>query len=205
VAHNLGVRFHEVSIIPLYNQVKKILAPAGPLSDLTLQNLQARLRGLIHMTLSNQSGSHVLATGNKSERATGYCTLYGDTVGAFAPLADVYKTQVYEIAAWFNKRAGQDIIPASVLERAPSAELRAHQTDQDTLPPYPELDRILSRILEGGESIAELVTSGEDAKTVAWVVRALQAAEFKRRQGPLGPTISERPLQDLVLPVTKQI
>jgi NAD+ synthase (glutamine-hydrolysing) len=206
VAKNLGVKFREVPITPALNALTKGLAPAfkGLKPDVTEENLQARVRGVILMALANKHRAMVLATGNKSERATGYCTLYGDTVGAFAPLTDVYKTQVYEIASWYNKRAGRDVIPASTVARPPTAELKPNQTDQDTLPPYPELDRILARLLEGAESPAELSAAGEDPETVAKVAAMLMNSEFKRRQGPLGPTVSERPLKDLVLPITKK-
>jgi len=205
-ASNLGVLFKEIPVTAAYRTMLKTLAPAfqGMDADVTEENLQARIRGQVLMALSNKLKVMVLAAANKSEAATGYCTLYGDTCGAFAPLIDVYKTQVYEIAQWYNRKAGREAIPESVLERAPSAELRPDQTDQDALPPYPDLDRILHSLLEGGESIAELVEKGEGLETVQAVLGMLMSAEFKRRQMPIGPTVSERPLSDLRLPLTKK-
>jgi NAD+ synthase (glutamine-hydrolysing) len=205
LADGLGVEFKEISIKRPYDSMLKSLDPAFEdlPRDVTEENLQARLRGLILMSMSNKLGAMVLATGNKSEAACGYCTLYGDTCGAFAPLADVYKSQVYELAEWYNRRAGEDMIPRSVIERAPSAELRPDQTDQDALPPYPELDRILRGILEREMSIEELIEEGEEPDTVYSVMRMLMAAEFKRNQAAIGPTVSERPLSDLRLPITK--
>lgn len=205
VSKALGLDFLEIPITPQYETMLKALAPAfkGKAADLTEENLQARLRGLTLMALANKFQAMVLATSNKSEAACGYCTLYGDTCGAYAPLIDVYKTQVYEIVTWYNHQAGRDLIPESVIERAPSAELRLNQTDQDSLPPYPDLDRILKAFLEGGESIAEQVEKGEDRETIHAILRLVMNSEFKRRQAAIGPTVSEMPLSELRIPVTK--
>ncbi len=206
-AKNLGLQFLEVPIKPCYNAAVKSFAKAfaGREADVTEENLQARLRGLTLTSLSNKLGAMVLATGNKSEAAVGYSTLYGDTCGAFSPLVDLYKRQVYEVAKWYNAKAGKDVIPQSVIERAPTAELRPNQKDQDTLPPYDDLDRVLEGFLEKGMSVEEMVAGGEDPAMVYTIMRMLMKAEFKRRQCPIGPTVSERALSDLRLPITKRL
>ena len=205
IARNLGVKLLTIPIKTANRTLLKALAPAfeGLPADVTEENLQARIRGLILMALANKFRAGLLAGGNKSEAAVGYCTLYGDTNGAFTPLKDVYKTRVYELAAWINQRTRRQVIPKSVIQRAPTAELAPGQTDQDTLPPYADLDRILHGILEKGLSISELVEKGESEKMVVEVLDMLVKAEFKRRQSPIGPSVSERPLADLLLPITK--
>jgi NAD+ synthase (glutamine-hydrolysing) len=190
-ARMLGVEYLDMPIAGMVEAAGAALAPAcGELADLTAQNLQARSRGVLLMALSNQTGRLLLTTGNKSEMAVGYATLYGDMCGGYAPLKDVYKTQVYRLARWRNEAAGNDMIPAAVIERAPSAELRAGQTDQDSLPPYEVLDGILVRCIEGAESQAEIVAAGYAADDVQRVVRMLYASEFKRRQAAPGPRVS---------------
>jgi NAD+ synthase (glutamine-hydrolysing) len=202
-AQTLGVEYLDVSIAGVVDAAAAALAPAcGELADLAAQNLQARSRGLLLMALSNQTGKLLLTTGNKSEMAVGYATLYGDMCGGYAPLKDVYKTQVYRLARWRNAvagpgtgdggpgKAGGDVIPRAVIERAPSAELRAGQTDQDSLPAYDVLDGILQRCIEGAESQAEIVAAGYDADDVQRVVRMLYVSEFKRRQSAPGPRVS---------------
>ncbi|HJR10674.1 MAG TPA: NAD+ synthase [Rhodanobacteraceae bacterium] len=196
-AQALGVGYSDLPIGPTVDAATQILASAcGELVDLTAQNLQARSRGLLLMALSNQTGKLLLTTGNKSEMAVGYATLYGDMCGGYAPLKDVYKTQVYKLAQWRNGagtgngKQGKEVIPRAVIERAPSAELRADQTDQDSLPPYDVLDGILKRCIEGAESQAEIVAAGYDADDVQRVVRMLYASEFKRRQSAPGPRVS---------------
>ncbi|HEX5352714.1 MAG TPA: NAD+ synthase [Rhodanobacteraceae bacterium] len=212
-ARTLGVEYLDVPIAGVVDAAAAALAPAcGELADLTAQNLQARSRGMLLMALSNQTGKLLLATGNKSEMAVGYATLYGDMCGGYAPLKDVYKTQVYRLARWRNGAGTRDKgpgtnssqstalpvlgslspapIPIAVIERAPSAELRADQTDQDSLPPYEVLDGILARCIEGTESQAEIVAAGYDAEDVQRVVRMLYASEFKRRQAAPGPRVS---------------
>ncbi|HEX5960103.1 MAG TPA: NAD+ synthase [Rhodanobacteraceae bacterium] len=215
-ARTLGVTCLDVPIGDACDALTASLAPAcGILADLTAQNLQARTRGVLLMALSNQTGKLLLTTGNKSEMAVGYATLYGDMCGGYAPLKDVYKTQVYALAKWRNgEKPGSECtfveetastrgldskahsdpssfpIPIAVIERAPSAELRAGQTDQDSLPPYEVLDGILRRCIEGAESQAEIVAAGYAAHDVQRVVRMLYASEFKRRQAAPGPRVS---------------
>ncbi|MGN6789257.1 MAG: NAD+ synthase [Rhodanobacteraceae bacterium] len=195
-AHTLGAQYFDLPIGGIVDAAAAALAPAcGELADLTAQNLQSRSRGVLLMALSNQTGKLLLTTGNKSEMAVGYATLYGDMCGGYAPLKDVYKTQVYELARWRNQSAelgkhASEVIPRAVIERAPSAELRADQTDQDSLPPYDVLDGILVRCIEGAQSQADIVAAGYDADDVQRVVRMLYASEFKRRQAAPGPRVS---------------
>ncbi len=190
-AQTLGVRYLDLSIESAFEAFVRTLEPAcGGLdpSDITQQNLQSRARGVLLMALSNQTGALLLSTGNKSEMAVGYATLYGDMCGAYAPLKDVYKTQVYKLAKWRNTR--NESIPSAVIDRPPSAELRADQTDQDSLPPYDILDGILARYIEGAQSQAEIAATGFDADIVHRVVRMVLANEFKRRQSAPGPRVS---------------
>jgi NAD+ synthase (glutamine-hydrolysing) len=201
-ARTLGVEYFDLPIAAMVDAATAALAPAcGELADVTAQNLQARSRGVLLMAMSNQTGKLLLTTGNKSEMAVGYATLYGDMCGGYAPLKDVYKTQVYRLARWRNEVGGEkregrgekpggSPIPEAVIERAPSAELRADQTDQDSLPPYEVLDGILQRCIEGAESQAEIVAAGFEEKDVQRVVRMLYASEFKRRQAAPGPRVS---------------
>jgi NAD+ synthase (glutamine-hydrolysing) len=156
------------------------------------------------MALSNKHGKLLLATGNKSEMAVGYCTLYGDMCGAYAPLKDVYKTVVYRLSRWRNAQpGGVEAIPSAVIERPPSAELRADQTDQDSLPPYDELDAILGRFVEGEQSQAEIIAAGFAADTVHRVVRLVLVNEFKRRQSAPGPRATTRAFgRDRRYPIT---
>jgi NAD+ synthase (glutamine-hydrolysing) len=201
-ARTLGVEYFDLPIAAMVDAATAALATAcGELADVTAQNLQARSRGVLLMAMSNQTGKLLLTTGNKSEMAVGYATLYGDMCGGYAPLKDVYKTQVYRLARWRNEAGGEkregrgekpggSPIPEAVIERAPSAELRADQTDQDSLPPYEVLDGILQRCIEGAESQAEIVAAGFEEKDVQRVVRMLYASEFKRRQAAPGPRVS---------------
>ena len=195
-ARSLGVEFFDLPIGAIVDAAAATLAPVcGELADLAAQNLQARSRGVLLMALSNQTGRLLLTTGNKSEMAVGYATLYGDMCGGYAPLKDVYKTQVYALARWRNAAEGSGerggaVIPEAVIARAPSAELRADQTDQDSLPAYDVLDDILLRCIEGAESQAEIIAAGHAAGDVARVVRMLYASEFKRRQSAPGPRVS---------------
>ena len=180
-ARRLGTTWEEIPIQGPYEALRKSLAPQfGDLPfDVTEENLQARVRGTLLMALSNKFGSLVLATGNKSEVAVGYCTLYGDMNGGLAVLSDVWKTQVYEIARQY---AAEGKIPARVIERPPSAELAPDQTDQDSLPPYAVLDRILRRRVEEAASLREIVAGGEDPATAERVLKMLDRSEYKRRQ-----------------------
>jgi NAD+ synthase (glutamine-hydrolysing) len=192
-AERLGVDYHVIDIEPTYQSFLAALQPAfaGKGPDTTEENLQSRTRGAMLMALSNKHGRLLLATGNKSEMAVGYATLYGDMCGAYAPLKDVYKTVVYRLARWRNE-AGDRVIPPEVIERPPSAELRADQTDQDSLPPYDELDAILARFIEGEQSQAEIAAAGFDADTVRRVARLVLLNEFKRRQSAPGPRVTTR-------------
>ena len=207
VAKNLGIEFLEVPIGPVFESYTRALKSAFKRKkpDVAEENLQARIRGNYLMALSNKFGWLVLTTGNKSELATGYCTLYGDMAGGFAVIRDVPKTFVYEVAKWIVRRAGRDLIPKSVLERPPTAELRANQTDQDTLPPYAELDPILKAYVEGDLSLEEIVARGAKPATVKKVIRMVDGNEYKRRQGPPGIKITERAFgKDWRLPITNR-
>ena len=197
-AEKLGVDYHVISIEQTYESFIAALTPAfgGKGADTTEENLQSRTRGVMLMALSNKHGRLLLATGNKSEMAVGYATLYGDMCGAYAPLKDVYKTVVYKLSRWRNEHAAQvgkgEVIPVAVIERPPSAELRDNQTDQDSLPPYDELDAILARFIEDEQSQAEIAAQGFHADTVRRVVRLVLLNEFKRRQSAPGPRVTTR-------------
>lgn len=202
-AEQLGVEYHVADIEPVYDAFMTMLTPLfeGKNPDITEENLQSRTRGVTLMALSNKHSRLLLATGNKSEMAVGYATLYGDMCGAYAPLKDVYKTEVYRLARWRNESARQQdgtadseawVIPPEVIERPPSAELRENQTDQDSLPPYDVLDAILARFIEQEQSQAEITAAGYDASTVHRVVRLVLVNEFKRRQSAPGPRVTTR-------------
>lgn len=188
LAAHLGIRALTIPIQPGFEALKGQLAGvfAGRREDVTEENLQARIRGLTLMALSNKFGNLLLCTGNKSEAAVGYCTLYGDMCGGFAPISDVYKTTVYRLSHWINARAGRTLIPESTLIKPPSAELRLNQTDQDTLPPYDILDNILGLLIEENLSCESIVARGFDAGVVRWVVRQVEISEYKRRQAAPG-------------------
>jgi NAD+ synthase (glutamine-hydrolysing) len=191
-ADKLGVEYHVLPIEPPFQSFLDTLAPAfvGRVADVTEENLQSRCRGVILMALSNKFGKMLLSTGNKSEMAVGYATIYGDMCGGYAPLKDCYKQLVYALARWRNSRG--EMIPQAVIDRAPSAELRDNQTDQDSLPPYDVLDAILQRFIEGEQSQAEIIASGFDEATVRRVARLVLASEHKRRQSAPGPKVSTR-------------
>ncbi|OOG64013.1 NAD+ synthase [Rhodanobacter sp. B04] len=197
-AARLGVDYHVIDIEQTCQSFVDALTPAfaGKGADTTEENLQSRTRGVMLMALSNKHGRLLLATGNKSEMAVGYATLYGDMCGAYAPLKDVYKTVVYKLSRWRNAHAAgrgePECIPSAVIERPPSAELRDNQTDQDSLPPYDELDAILERFIEGEQSQAEIAAQGFHADTVRRVVRLVLLNEFKRRQSAPGPRVTTR-------------
>jgi NAD+ synthase (glutamine-hydrolysing) len=160
-------------------------------ADTTEENLQSRTRGALMMALTNKFGGLLLTTGNKSEYAVGYATIYGDMCGGYAPLKDLYKTEVYALARWRNT-VGDPVIPAGVIERPPSAELRENQTDQDSLPPYDVLDAILRRHVDQEQSTDEIVEAGFDRETVERVVRLVRISEWKRHQAAPGPKVSRR-------------
>jgi NAD+ synthase/NAD+ synthase (glutamine-hydrolysing) len=160
--------------------------------DVTEENIQARIRGNVLMALSNKRGALLLTTGNKSELAVGYCTLYGDMSGGLGVIADVPKTMVYRVARWLNESSGRAVIPVPVLTKAPSAELRPNQTDQDSLPPYDVLDDILQRHIERHEPADEIIAAGFDQATVRRVLKMVRAAEFKRKQAAPGLKVTDR-------------
>jgi NAD+ synthase (glutamine-hydrolysing) len=194
----LGVRYDEISIKPMFEAFLQSLAHefAGLKEDTTEENIQARIRGVLLMALSNKFGSIVLTTGNKSEMATGYCTLYGDMAGGFAVIKDVLKTVVFRLARWRNAndpyRTGMNPIPERIITRPPSAELRPDQVDQDSLPPYDILDGILARYMENDQSIEDIVAAGFDRATVERVARLVRINEYKRRQSPVGIRVTHR-------------
>ncbi|RCS58144.1 NAD+ synthase [Parvibium lacunae] len=205
LVENLGVRYDEVSIQPCFDAFLHTLADEfkGLKADTTEENLQARIRGTLLMALSNKYGSIVLTTGNKSEMATGYCTLYGDMAGGFAVIKDVLKTMVYRLCAYRNTLRPD--IPERILTRAPSAELRPDQTDQDSLPPYEVLDDIIRRYMEQDEPVVDIIASGHAAEVVNKVVRLIKLNEYKRRQAPVGIRVTERGFgRDWRYPITNK-
>jgi NAD+ synthase (glutamine-hydrolysing) len=219
IAANLGCELFEIAIEPMMDGYQRALSgylhepgaavprdptrPSEP--DLTAENLQARIRGNLMMALSNRHGWLVLTTGNKSEMSVGYATLYGDMAGGFAVIKDVPKQLVYELVRRRNERAGRELVPASVLERAPSAELRPDQRDEDSLPPYELLDRILESYVERDEGREEMIAAGMPAETVDEVIRLVDRSEYKRRQAAPGIRITPRAFgKDRRLPITNR-
>ena len=184
LAANLGVAFDVVPIGAMHDAYEATLSGpfAGPVAGLTEENLQARIRGATLMAFSNQYDHLLLTTGNKSELAVGYSTLYGDSCGGLNLIGDVPKTTVYELSEWFNRRHGRAVIPENTIHKPPSAELRPGQTDQQSLPPYPVLDAVLHRYVELDQSAAEIVAGGFDAATVMRVIKLVDRSEYKRRQ-----------------------
>jgi len=211
MAGRLGVRYDEISIVPQFEAFKRSLADefSGLAEDATEENIQARIRGTLLMALSNKFGPIVLTTGNKSELATGYCTLYGDMAGGFAVIKDLAKTTVYRLARWRNQHdpygTGVAPIPDRIITRPPSAELRPDQTDQDSLPPYEVLDTIIERYMENDESIESIVASGIAAADVERVTRLIKLNEYKRRQAPIGIRVTHRSFgKDWRYPITNK-
>ncbi len=203
LASRLGCRFSSVPIDDIFSEYLTALAPefAGTEPGVAEENLQARIRGAILMALSNKFGGMVVATGNKSEMAVGYATLYGDMAGGYAVLKDVYKTTVYDLARWRNRDG--EVIPVSIIDKPPSAELRPDQLDTDSLPEYEVLDAILRRYIEGDESQASIVAAGFDAALVARIVRLVDRNEYKRRQAAPGVRISRKAFgKDRRLPIS---
>jgi NAD+ synthase/NAD+ synthase (glutamine-hydrolysing) len=194
LAKQLGIETQTLPIEAPMKAMEATLEPAfhGAARDVTEENIQARIRGNLLMALSNKRGSLLLTTGNKSELAVGYCTLYGDMSGGLAVIADVPKTMVYRVSRWLNETRRRPIIPESTLTKAPSAELRPNQTDQDSLPPYDVLDAILERHVERHESADEIVAAGFDAATVHRVLGLMRRAEFKRKQAAPGLKVTDR-------------
>jgi NAD+ synthase (glutamine-hydrolysing) len=207
IAENLGTEYLEISIEDAMGAYDAMLSDAfaGREPDIAEENVQARIRGNVVMALSNKFGWLVLTTGNKSELSVGYATLYGDMAGGFAVLKDVFKGTVYRLVRWRNEQAGRELVPASVLERPPSAELRAEQTDQDSLPPYEVLDAILAGYVEEDLDAVELVRRGLPREEVERVIRMVDRAEYKRRQAPPGIKISTKAFgRDRRLPITNR-
>jgi NAD+ synthase (glutamine-hydrolysing) len=203
LANRLGIDYRSIAIEPAHGAALSMLADAfvGTVTGLAEENIQSRLRGLVLMALSNKFGWLVLTTGNKSEMAVGYSTLYGDTAGGFAVIKDVPKSLAYRLCRWRNAEA--EVIPQSVLDKPPTAELRAGQLDTDSLPPYEELDPVLEAYVEGDMTAAELVEAGFDAELVARVVRLVDLAEYKRRQSPLGVRVTPKAFgRDRRMPIT---
>ncbi len=189
LADTLHIAYQTISIAPCFEKLKETLRPVfqNAPEDLAEENMQARLRGIILMSISNKQGGMVLTTGNKSEISVGYCTLYGDTCGGLAPISSLYKTEVYQLSYWINEQAGHPIIPLSTLTKAPSAELRPNQTDQDSLPPYDILDAILRLYVDQKMDKQAILTQGFDEKTVDRIVGLVERSAYKRSQ--LAPTI----------------
>jgi NAD+ synthase (glutamine-hydrolysing) len=207
VAETLGARYLEVAIEPIVEAVGAALAEAFADTEpgVAEENVQSRIRGLLVMALSNKFGWLPLATGNKSELSVGYATLYGDMAGGFALLKDMYKTDVYRLARHLNERAGRELVPDSVLARAPSAELREGQLDEDSLPPYPQLDRVLEAYVELDSSREELTTDGFDPDVVERAVAMIDRAEYKRRQAPPGVKLRPKAFgRDRRVPITNR-
>ncbi|MGI9151486.1 MAG: NAD+ synthase [Limnohabitans sp.] len=211
MAKRLGVRYDEVSIVPEFEAFLASLKAdfEGTSLDTTEENIQARIRGTLLMALSNKFGSIVLTTGNKSEMATGYCTLYGDMAGGFAVIKDVAKTLVFRLARWRNAHdpygTGAAPIPERIITRPPSAELRPDQTDQDSLPPYEVLDEIVSRFMENDQSSDEIIAAGFARADVEKVTRLIRISEYKRRQSPVGIRVTHRSFgKDWRYPITNQ-
>lgn len=207
LADNLGIHFYSLPIESILKEFSTVLSaiPGWNEQGLAYENLQARIRGCLMMSLSNQLGYMVLTTGNKSETAVGYCTLYGDTAGGFAVIKDVPKTLVYQLSRYVNRIAGKERIPQSTIDRVPTAELRANQKDSDSLPEYDILDVILQGYIEREKSPSELIAEGFPPRTVERVFRLVDLAEYKRRQCPPGVKITPRAFgKDRRMPITNR-
>jgi NAD+ synthase (glutamine-hydrolysing) len=207
LAENLGTPFMELPISPIVDAFGDTLAEAFAARDpdLTEENIQARIRGVLLMALSNKFGWMLVATGNKSELSVGYATLYGDMAGGFALLKDVYKTDVFRLARYLNERVGRELIPQSIIERAPSAELRDNQLDEDSLPPYPQLDEVLEQYVEHDRTLEELSEDGFDKDVVQRAVAMIDRAEYKRRQAPPGVKLRPKAFgRDRRTPITNR-
>jgi NAD+ synthase (glutamine-hydrolysing) len=207
LARNLGTDFSELPIDSIFDGYERALSSVfeGREADITEENLQARIRGTLLMALSNKFGWLVVATGNKSELSVGYATLYGDMAGGFALLKDVFKTDVFRLAKHLNDRTGHELIPETIIERAPSAELRADQKDEDSLPPYSALDKVLEAYVEEDRSHEELTTDGFDQDVVDRAIALIDRAEYKRRQAPPGVKLRPKAFgRDRRTPITNR-
>jgi NAD+ synthase (glutamine-hydrolysing) len=210
LAKRQGLNASTIPIASIVEAFGESLAPSGfPANGLPAENLQARVRGVVLMALSNAGGHLVLTTGNKSELATGYSTLYGDSAGGFGPIKDVPKTLVWELSRWRNAEASRQgatpPIPENSITKPPSAELAPGQLDTDSLPPYEVLDKLIDDYVEKDMGTAELIAAGHDPALVERVVRLIDAAEYKRRQYPPGPKISQKNFgRDRRLPITNR-
>ena len=205
LASRLGCRFDVIPIEPIFSTFLESLGPvfAGTEPDVTEENIQARIRGTVLMALSNKHGAMVVATGNKSEMAVGYATLYGDMAGGYAVLKDVYKTLVYRLARWRNRN--EVVIPQAIIDKEPSAELRFDQRDRDSLPPYETLDAVLERYVDGDQHVDRIVAEGFDPAEVARVARMVDRNEYKRRQAAPGVRITQKGFgRDRRLPITNR-
>ena len=206
-AENLGIEFHSLPIEGVLKEFSTVLSavPGWNERGIAYENLQARIRGCLMMSLSNQLGYLVLTTGNKSETAVGYCTLYGDMAGGFAVIKDVPKTLVYQLSDYVNRVRAKEVIPQSIIRRIPSAELRDNQKDSDSLPEYDILDAILQRYIEQEKSPSEIIAEGFPLRTVQRVIRLVDLAEYKRRQSPPGVKITPRAFgRDRRMPITNR-
>ncbi|MGZ4393322.1 MAG: NAD(+) synthase, partial [Gaiellaceae bacterium] len=207
LAESLGCPFMEIPIGKIVDAFGESLeeAFAGTEPDLAEENIQARARGVLLMALSNKFGWMLVATGNKSELSVGYATLYGDMAGGFALLKDVYKTDVFHLARYLNERAGRELIPQSIIDRAPSAELRDDQRDEDSLPPYAKLDEVLEQYVEHDRTVEELSGDGFDRDVVERAVALVDRAEYKRRQAPPGVKLRPKAFgRDRRTPITNR-
>lgn len=200
LAKNLGMTFHIIHITAIAKSFENALAQSfrrvpsvNQENDTTPENIQARTRGNLLTAFANHIGAMVIGTGNKSEAAMGYCTLYGDTVGALEPIADIYKSRVYAVAKWYNDEKGAEIIPQNVFVKAPTAELKPNQKDEDTLPPYPYLDAVLYQLLEQGKDPEEIHEEHLTSDDIALIYRRLKTSEFKRKQCPFPVVLSSCP------------
>ncbi len=205
LAKNLGIGFHVVPIAEIYAPYEATLVSLFNENrfDTTNENVQARIRGNILMAWSNRLGAMVVSTGNKSEMAVGYCTLYGDMAGGFAVIKDIAKTLVYRLAEYRNGLS--PVIPTRIITRAPSAELRPDQTDQDSLPPYEVLDEIVHMYMERNMAVEQIVAAGLPGDAVAQVVRLIRVSEYKRRQAPVGIRVTDRAFgRDWRYPITSR-
>jgi len=205
MAERLGVRYDEIPIRPAFDAFQNMLADEfqGLSADTTEENIQARIRGTLLMALSNKYGSIVLTTGNKSEMAVGYCTLYGDMAGGFAVIKDIAKTMVYRLSRYRNTVS--EVIPERIITRPPSAELRPDQVDQDSLPEYEVLDGIMQMYMEENRSVAEILAAGYSREDIDRVVRLIRISEYKRRQSPVGIRVTRRGFgRDWRYPITSK-